>query len=149
MGCLVPYPSGRRWAFYRFIVLLSFIELSQLTGIKIPNYIRFDSLFILSKDISKICGRYPTIMYACIIHCYIVQPEPHQEARQSPFMFPLCLEAHATPSYGNGDRAPCNIPVYPPVPADTRDDAGRTRPRCRALGIRTHTGRRKNIRKKN
>ena len=32
------------------------------------------------------------------------------EARQSPFMHLSCLEAHATPRYQSGDRAPYNSP---------------------------------------
>ena len=32
------------------------------------------------------------------------------EARQSPFMLPSCLEAHATSRRKNGDRASCNAP---------------------------------------
>ena len=50
----------------------------------------------------------------------MVQPEPHQEARQSPFMLPSCLDAHATPSHDNGDRAPSNPPStrqHPLTPA--------------------------------
>ena len=42
------------------------------------------------------------------------------EVRQSLFMLPSCLEAHATPSHENGDRAPCNSPYtcqHPLTPA--------------------------------
>ena len=42
------------------------------------------------------------------------------EARQSPFMLPSCLEAHATPSHENGDRATCTPPSsrqHPQTPA--------------------------------
>ena len=46
------------------------------------------------------------------------------DARQSPFMLPSCLEAHATPGHEYGDRAPCNLSLYPPAPADTLDGAG-------------------------
>ena len=38
----------------------------------------------------------------------MVQAEPHEEARQIPFVLPTCLEAHATPSHEDGDRARCN-----------------------------------------
>ena len=50
----------------------------------------------------------------------MVQAEPHKEARQSPFVLPTSLEAHATPSHENGDRAPCNHPStcqHPLTPA--------------------------------
>ena len=40
----------------------------------------------------------------------MVQAEPHKKARQSPFVLSMCLEAHATPSHENGDRAPCDLP---------------------------------------
>ena len=42
------------------------------------------------------------------------------EARQSSFMHPSCLEAHATPSHENDDRAPSNPPSthqHPQSPA--------------------------------
>ena len=35
-------------------------------------------------------------------------------------MLPLCLDAHATPSHQNGDRAPCNPPSarqHPLIPS--------------------------------
>ena len=40
----------------------------------------------------------------------MLYPTPHQEARQSSFMLPSCLEAHATPSHENGDHASSNPP---------------------------------------
>ena len=42
------------------------------------------------------------------------------EARHSPFMLPSCLQAHATPSHENGDRALYNPPStrqHPLTPA--------------------------------
>ena len=51
-----------------------------------------------------------------LIGSYVLYPNSQMEARQSPFIHPLCLEAHATPSHDNGDRAPCT----PPLPASTR-----------------------------
>ena len=42
------------------------------------------------------------------------------EARQSPFLHPPCLEAHATPSHESGDCAPSNSPStrqHPLTPA--------------------------------
>ena len=49
-------------------------------------------------------------------YSYIVQPDLHQEAKQSPFMLPSCLEAHATPRHENGDALLATLPL----PASTR-----------------------------
>ena len=51
---------------------------------------------------------------------YILGLMFQMEARQSPFMLPLSLEAHTKPSHENGDRAPCDPPStrqHPPTPA--------------------------------
>ena len=51
---------------------------------------------------------------------YVLSSIRHRETRQSPFMLPSCLNAHATPSHENGDRAPSNPPSTrqrPPTPA--------------------------------
>ena len=65
------------------------------------------------------------------------------EARQSLFMHPSCLKAHATPRRQSGDRGPCNPPLYPPAPADTRDDAGLARGAVLGVHARTRHERRK------
>ena len=55
-----------------------------------------------------------------LIDSYMVYAQPHKEASQTPFVLPSCLEAHATPSYENGDRAPCYTPStrhHPLTPA--------------------------------
>ena len=51
---------------------------------------------------------------------YILYPKSQRGPRQNPFMHPWCLEAHATPSHGDGDRAPRNPPSirqHPLTPA--------------------------------
>ena len=51
---------------------------------------------------------------------YILSLISPMEARQSPFMPPLWLEAHTTPSHENQDHAPFNPPStrqHPPTPA--------------------------------
>ena len=51
---------------------------------------------------------------------YILSLVFQMGARQSPFVLPLCLEAHTTPTHENGDRAPCNPPSthqHPRTPA--------------------------------
>ena len=55
-----------------------------------------------------------------LIVSYIFYRIPQMEVRQTPFMLPRCLEAHATSSHKNGDRAPCNHPSirqHPLTPA--------------------------------
>ena len=58
-------------------------------------------------------------------------------------MIPSCLDAHAMPSHENGDRAPCNPPLYPPPPADTRDGAVLARGAVLGVHVRTPNERRK------
>ena len=58
-------------------------------------------------------------------------------------MPPSCLEAHATPSHENGDRAPSNPPLYPPPPADTRDSVALARGAELGVHARTPHERRK------
>ena len=43
-----------------------------------------------------------------LLDSYIVNTILQMEARQSPFMLPSCLEAHAMPSHEYGDCARCN-----------------------------------------
>ena len=44
---------------------------------------------------------------------YILSLIFQMEAKQSPFLLPLCPEAHTTPSHENRDCAPCNPPFTP------------------------------------
>ena len=53
---------------------------------------------------------------------YMLSESHIWRARQSPFMHPSCLEAHATPWHESGDPAPCNptsIRQHPLTPAAT------------------------------
>ena len=50
----------------------------------------------------------------------VLYQKSQMKARESPFMHPSCLEAHATPRHESGDRAPCNPPStrqHPLTPA--------------------------------
>ena len=59
--CRVPYRPARPSAFYRFIVSLSFIELSKLLS-KYRSFFGSIYIYILSNDISKVSVRYSTLI---------------------------------------------------------------------------------------
>ena len=82
-----------------------------------------------------------------LIDSYIIQPGPHQEARQSQLILPSCLDRHAMHSHKNGGRVPSTPPLYPPAPAGTRDGAGLARGAMLWVHARTQDERRKKEKK--